>query len=234
MGPCASVDQLERLLDERLDDRQQVAVEDHVEGCSACRQALEELAVARDEVQGRKPPAPDPGRDAGGPGFLRSFKDRGPPRLPGPPAKADASTLADQGGRSSPGERGPAAGPRPSPTIAGFRIVREVGHGGMGVVYEAIELALDRRSALKVLLAHRATSTVVERFQREARAAAGLHHAHIVPVHGVGEDHGQLYYVMQFIEGESLGPVFNRLGAHEAATPDSNSASLSTEGSDPA
>ena len=82
----------------------------------------------------------------------------------------------------------------------------------MGVVYEAIELALGRRTALKVLLAHHAPTTAVERFHREARAAAKLHHTNIVPVFGVGEDEGQLYYVMQFIESESLGQVFDRLG----------------------
>ena len=60
----------------------------------------------------------------------------------------------------------------------------------MGVVYEAIELALGRRSALKVLLAHHASTTAVERFHREARAAAKLHHTNIVPVFGVGEDRG--------------------------------------------
>ena len=81
----------------------------------------------------------------------------------------------------------------------------------MGVVYEAIELALGRRAALKVLLAHHASTTGVERFHREARAAAKLHHTNIVPVFGVGEDEGRLYYVMQFIESESLGQVFDRL-----------------------
>ena len=97
-------------------------------------------------------------------------------------------------GPSSSEETEPAARRRPLPTIAGFRIVREIGQGGMGVVYEAIELALGRRAALKVLLAHRASMTAVERFHREARAAAKLHHTNIVPVFGVGEDHGRLYY----------------------------------------
>ncbi len=137
------------------------------------------------------------------------------------------------------------------PTIAGFQIVREIGQGGMGVVYEAIELALGRRAALKVLLAHSAPTTAVERFHREARAAAKLHHTNIVPVFGVGEDDGQLYYVMQFIESESLGPVFDRLcraaasgegggfstepapETEHARPPGSSSASLSTEGSNP-
>ena len=115
----------------------------------------------------------------------------------------------------------------------------------MGVVYEVIELALGRRAALKVLLAHHAPSTAVERFHREARAAAKLHHPNIVPIFGVGEDEGRLYYVMQFIECESLGQVFARLGrtaadaspsspgAGEWRAAESVSASLSTGSSNP-
>src|SRR6185437_11303134 len=102
-------------------------------------------------------------------------------------------------------------GRRRLPTIAGFRIVREIGQGGMGIVYEAIELALGRRAALKVLLAQRAPTTTVERFHREARAAAKLHHTNIVPVFGVGQEGGLHYYVMQFIPGLGLDEVLVEL-----------------------
>src|SRR6185437_1875394 len=102
-------------------------------------------------------------------------------------------------------------GRRRLPTIAGFRIVREIGQGGMGIVYEAIELALGRRAALKVLLAQRAPTTTVERFRREARAAAKLHHTNIVPVFGVGEHEGTPYYVMQYIRGQALDEVLGEL-----------------------
>ena len=86
-----------------------------------------------------------------------------------------------------------------------FRIVREVGRGGMGVVYEAEQLSLGRRVALKVLPGQpRLTPEQLERFRREARAAGRLHHTNIVPVFGVGEHEGLHYYVMQFIPGEGL------------------------------
>src|SRR5580700_6976902 len=91
------------------------------------------------------------------------------------------------------------------PAIAGFRIIREIGRGGMGVVYEAEEEVLSRRVALKVLpvgVLHRHKQ--VERFEREAKAAARLHHTNIVPVFGVGHQDGQHYYVMQYIEGSGL------------------------------
>jgi serine/threonine protein kinase len=217
MGPCMSFEQLAGLLDEQLDDRQQRAAEDHVEGCLDCQQALEELAVARNGAPIRSRLIPDPVRVAPEAGFLRFIKDQGPPGELGPCDVGPVSSRRIGMGRPSSGETEPAVGRRPLPTIAGFQIVREIGRGGMGVVYEAIELALGRRAALKVLLAHRASTTAAERFHREARAAAKLHHTNIVPVFGVGEDEGRPYYVMQFIENESLGQVFNRLGRTAAS-----------------
>ncbi len=101
------------------------------------------------------------------------------------------------------------------PAIAGFRIIREIGRGGMGVVYEAVEEVLNRRVALKVLpvnVLHRQKQ--VERFEREAKAAARLHHTNIVPVFGVGHQDGHHYYVMQYIEGQGLDAVRDELRRH--------------------
>jgi eukaryotic-like serine/threonine-protein kinase len=211
MGSCMSIEQLECLLDERLDDRQQQAAEDHVEGCANCQQTLEELAVAQNVARIRSRLKLDPVQGAPEAGFLRSIKDQGPPIDLGPRDDDAISSDRLDTARSSSHETEPAAGQRPMPTIAGFRIIREIGRGGMGVIYEAVELALGRRAALKVLLSQHESVTGVERFHREARAAAKLHHTHIVPVFGVGEDLGRLYYVMQLIESESLDQVFNRL-----------------------
>src|SRR5262249_22741245 len=92
----------------------------------------------------------------------------------------------------------PAAGTAAGTVLGEYRIVREVGKGGMGVVYEAVQESLGRRVALKVLPLHGASAQARERFQREAQAAARLHHQHIVPVFGVGADRGVHYYAMQF------------------------------------
>ena len=81
----------------------------------------------------------------------------------------------------------------------------------MGVVYEARHSSLDRRVALKVLPAGRANRHYQLRFEREARAAAGLHHTNIVPVFDFGVDDGQHYYVMQFIEGVGLDTVIRAM-----------------------
>ena len=104
-----------------------------------------------------------------------------------------------------------------------YRILREVGRGGMGIVYEAEQETLGRRVALKVLPFHSMLgATHLERFRREARAAARLHHTNIVPVFGVGEHEGIHYYAMQFIYGQSLDKVIvelRRLRAEERGDP---------------
>src|SRR5260370_4317384 len=83
-----------------------------------------------------------------------------------------------------------------------YRILREVGRGGMGVVYEAEQESLGRHVALKVLPSSaRMNPTYLERFRREAKAAAQLHHTNIVPVFGVGAAEGMHFYAMQFIRG---------------------------------
>ena len=96
--------------------------------------------------------------------------------------------------------------------IAGYRVVRELGRGGMGTVYEAVHVGLDRPVALKVLGIHAAPdSSARRRFLNEARTAAGLHHTHIVPVFDVGQVGGLCYYAMQRIEGSGLDWVVRHL-----------------------
>jgi WD40 repeat protein/serine/threonine protein kinase len=93
-----------------------------------------------------------------------------------------------------------------------YRILREVGRGGMGIVYEAEQESLGRHVALKVLPAQALLdATRLQRFQQEAKAAARLHHTNIVPVYGVGEQGGLHYYVMQFIQGLALDEVLAEL-----------------------
>src|SRR4029077_15618224 len=93
-----------------------------------------------------------------------------------------------------------------------YRVVRELGRGGMGTVYEAVHVGLDRPVALKVLGTHAAPdSSARRRFLNEARTAAGLHHTHIVPVFDVGQVGGLCYYAMQRIEGSGLDCVIRHL-----------------------
>jgi WD40 repeat protein/serine/threonine protein kinase len=102
--------------------------------------------------------------------------------------------------------------------LGDFRIIREVGKGGMGIVYEAEQLSLRRRVALKVLpFAAALDAKHLQRFKNEAQAAACLHHTNIVPVFGVGCERGVHYYAMQFIEGQTLAALIAELGRGGAA-----------------
>jgi hypothetical protein len=96
--------------------------------------------------------------------------------------------------------------------LGDFRILREIGRGGMGIVYEAEQVSLGRHVALKVLPQPMwPNPRQRQRFEREARAAARLHHTNIVPVFGIGEEGGLHYYVMQYIPGLGLDEVLDEL-----------------------
>jgi serine/threonine protein kinase/Flp pilus assembly protein TadD len=148
-------------------------------------------------------------------------------------------------------EPGPDPGPGPATGLSAlgdFRILGELGRGGMGVVYEAEQVSLGRRVALKVLpLAATLDPRRLHRFHNEARAAACLHHTHIVPVFAVGSAHGVHFYAMQLIEGQTLAAVIRDLrhqtegakaeakaGPNAPASPEATTsapvAGLSTEG----
>src|SRR5262245_31111408 len=112
-----------------------------------------------------------------------------------------------------------------SERLGHYRILREVGRGSMGVVYEALQEQLGRFVALKVLPPEYASKPIYRvRFEREARSAARLHHTNIVPVFDVGEEDGTPYFAMQFIAGRSIDAVLGELRAYRtnpatAATP---------------
>jgi tetratricopeptide (TPR) repeat protein/serine/threonine protein kinase len=100
----------------------------------------------------------------------------------------------------------------PAQPLGDFQLIREIGRGGMGVVYEAIQLSLGRRVALKVLpFAATMDPRQLQRFRHEAQAAAMLHHPNVVPVFGVGCERGVHYYAMQLIEGQSLAAMIDEL-----------------------
>jgi serine/threonine-protein kinase len=93
-----------------------------------------------------------------------------------------------------------------------YRVVRELGQGGMAVVFLAEDLKHHRRAALKVLRPELSTAVGHDRFLREIGIAAGLAHPHILPLYDSGETAGLVYYVMPYVEGESLGDRLRREG----------------------
>jgi eukaryotic-like serine/threonine-protein kinase len=101
---------------------------------------------------------------------------------------------------------------QPGTLLGEYRIIREIGRGGMGVVYEAEQLSLGRRIALKVLpFAWSLDPRQLRRFKNEARAAAQLHHQNIVPVYAVGCERGVHFFAMQYIEGQTLAEVIREV-----------------------
>src|SRR5262245_17819474 len=160
------------------------AMEEYLAALEAGRRAdIEELAARQPRIAGRLR------------GCLRSLDFLG--------------AAAGTAGVGSPtGPDGVTAAPADRPIqhqLGDFRILREIGRGGMGVVYEAEQVSLGRRVALKVLpFAAVLDQKQIQRFKNEAHAAAQLHHNHIVPVFAVGLERGIHYYAMQFIDGRTL------------------------------
>lgn len=125
-----------------------------------------------------------------------------------------SSLLTDPSGHppGGPADPGRIADARSLGEIGDFRLLREVGRGGMGVVYEAEQRSLRRRVALKVLpFAATFDPRHLQRFRNEAQAAAQLHHTAVVPIYAVGVESGVHYYAMQFIEGQSLAELIEGL-----------------------
>ena len=124
-------------------------------------------------------------------------------------------------------------------TLGDFKLVRELGRGGMGVVYEAEEMSLGRKVALKILpFAGIVDERAQQRFRNEVRAAAALNHPNIVSVHSAGEQRGVHYYAMQLVRGQTMAEVIHELSqlknGHVALSGDSISRILSSKSESPA
>jgi serine/threonine protein kinase len=101
----------------------------------------------------------------------------------------------------------------PTAIIAGYRIEEVIGRGGMGVVYRATQLALERAVAIKLIAAERSEDPVFrERFAAESRIASAIEHANVIPVYEAGEDDGLLFIAMRLVEGLDLGQLLARVG----------------------
>ncbi|MDH4240133.1 MAG: protein kinase [Phycisphaerae bacterium] len=122
-------------------------------------------------------------------------------------------------------------GLEPNVQIGDFRIEKRLGSGGMGTVYQAVQISLNRRVALKVLPAGLGMSrSAVKRFHREAQAAAKLHHTNIVAIYAEGQENETCYYTMEMIEGQSLDKIISDLRVLLTNKVESET-SIATEGS---
>ena len=120
----------------------------------------------------------------------------------------------------------------PGGLLGDYRLLRELGRGGMAVVYEAEQISLARRVALKVLpFAAVLDPKHLQRFKNEAMAAAHLRHPNIVPVYGVGCERGVHYYAMQYVEGQSLATAIREMKGGGGSTGEGPKTPISSHGS---
>ncbi|HSQ58331.1 MAG TPA: protein kinase, partial [Gemmata sp.] len=193
---CPSAEDLERLLSEELSDTDLTAVEAHVETCADCQQRLERLVTPT--ASATRPPSglttSDLPGGAANEAFLKRLR-----QLPLPSAET-GSFVADPDREGVPSQLGP------------YEILKRIGRGGMGTVYRARHLDLDKVVALKVLPADRVDEAAVARFRNEMKAAGQLGHPNIVAAHDAGRIGGTYYLAMDIVDGEDLAALVDELG----------------------
>jgi serine/threonine protein kinase len=193
---CPSEEELTGLLADASSAAEWATLTSHVEGCAACQQRLDRLTAISDAETPRRDEQPHQDSQAEE-RVLRRLK-----RMPAPAAMLPAS--ADGQPPDSPGPR-PAAEGGEWPAVPGYEILGELGRGGMGVVYKARRLGLDRIVALKMVQnGSQADERDLARFRAEAAAIARLQHPNIVQIYDVGEAAGRPYFVLEFVAGGSL------------------------------
>lgn len=192
--PCPSSSELDDFQAGVLPGDRHSELELHVRQCEICRDRLAGQPASQEGIAGS---LNDRTGDASG---LES------PEIARAAADLIAMPSEDEAEGGTPVGADPDA--TPSWVLGDYRIIREIGRGGMGVVYEARQISLNRSVALKVLPSVSLLSpTQLARFENEARAAASLHHDHIVPIYGVGSESGMRFFAMQYVDGSDVGAI---------------------------
>lgn len=197
--PCPDGHLLQSFLLATLPQAEAASLEDHVQGCAACCAAAQKLQATDtlvDAMRGRATLVEEQDGEliANLLSKLGSGQDE-------EPLKSASEWLA------------PAQGPDEMGRLGSYRILQELGRGGMGIVFQAEDIGLKRRVALKLMKTTLAESAECrQRFLREAQTAATLDHEHIVTIYQVGEECGIPFLAMQYLQGESLETRLQRTG----------------------
>jgi eukaryotic-like serine/threonine-protein kinase len=199
MSTCPSHDKLRDLLADGLTATESDSIATHVERCSSCQERLAGLAGSPDTDQWRLATHPAHGSKAVA-RMLKSLKQM--PALLAHTIPAGVMSSPDHQTNVAPQPR---IGGGEWPVVPGYEILGELGRGGMGIVYEARQIGLDRTVALKMIRSGlQAGPKDLERFRAEAAALARLQHPNIVQIYDVGESAGRPYFVLEYVAGGSL------------------------------
>src|SRR5262245_14723477 len=204
---CPDAARWAELLDGRLPGEDEAGLHAHLDACERCQQLFDDLTGRQDSLTARARCLAEPETDSG-PGLRRVMQE----------LKEELSPLSDDGSAApTPPVAYPFLGPPDRPghlgKLGAFQVIKVLGQGGMGIVFQAFEPALNRMVALKVLAPALAIHPVArERFAREARAAAAVTHHNVVTVFAVEESGGWPYLAMQYVAGQSLQQWLDRQG----------------------
>src|SRR5262249_15495358 len=191
MTPCPSDEQLTRLLADTLSPADRDTLARHVEGCASCQETLARWTGTPDPPTRRRAEQLPQDSEAEE-GMVRRLKRRRPS---GPAAAGQAAKPAGASAHAPDRRR----------AVPGYEIGGEVGGGGMGIVYQARQVALQRTVALKMVLhGAQAGPKGLVRFRAEAAVIARLQHPNIVQIYDVGEVAGRPYFALEFVAGGSL------------------------------
>jgi serine/threonine protein kinase/Tfp pilus assembly protein PilF len=219
-SPCPDVQDLQRFLLGQFPEPQADPLGQHLQECSHCLAAVAALeAASGDRVVRalRAFGAAEPSdRDMLENLLQRVQEMQRPGCEPAEPGETppEASPIPDANGLDDPDRTGPEIAPPPPddedagaawPAVAGYEVLGKLGRGGMGVVYKARQIALQRLVALKMILSEDdAGPQHLARFRSEAEALARLQHPHIVQIYEIGEHNGRPYFSLEFVAGGSL------------------------------
>ena len=211
MSRCPTLEQLEGFLNETASEPERTTLSQHIDRCTVCQAKLDGLTSKTSLASSASAVLPRPAAgdsaslsSSSQSGFLARLKEN-------PPSKSSRSKSAPANGIQETGVALFSA-------VAGYEILSEIGRGGMGVVYKARHVGLDRLVALKMILAGpHAGDKELARFRQEAEAVARLRHTNIIQIYDIGESEGRPYLALEFVDGDSLAHLL--LGAPQPHLP---------------